>query len=442
MSDRAALPLDDAPADGFDRIEDAVAALARGELVIVVDDPNRENEGDFIAAAEHVTPETINFMATRGRGLICVSLTPERADALDLDLMVDTNSALYSTPFTVSVDLKEGTTTGISAADRAKTIRALADPATSPYDLGRPGHVFPLRARSGGVLRRAGHTEAAVDLARMAGCAPVGTLVEIMNDDGTMARVPDLLPLAEELGMPIVTIEDLIAYRMRHERLIDRAVAVDLATAYGAFRLVAYEEKLTGDAHLALVKGTWDAGEPVLVRVHSQSVTGDVFAALRDDSHEQLARALTQIERAGQGVFLYMRQEGRGIGLINKLKAYKLQDEEGLDTVEANRALGFRMDPRDYGIGCQILRDLGVRKLRLMTNNPTKRVGLSGGYGLEIVERVPLEVTPNAVNARYLRTKRDRMGHLLPSLDDGAPDAPAGDGNGRAPSARTDEPSA
>jgi 3,4-dihydroxy 2-butanone 4-phosphate synthase/GTP cyclohydrolase II len=422
------------PTDGFDAIEDAVAALARGELVIVVDDPDRENEGDFIGAAELVTPELVNFMASRGRGLICVSITPERAEALDLELMVDTNSALYATPFTISVDLKEGTTTGISAADRAKTIRALADPGATPYDFARPGHVFPLRARSGGVLRRAGHTEAAVDLARLAGCAPVGTLVEIMNEDGTMARVPELRALATELGMPIITIEDLIAYRMRHERLVDRAAEIDLATAYGDFRLVAYEEKLTGDAHLALVKGTWDEDEPVLVRVHSQNVTGDVFAALRDDSRDQLTQALTQIDEAGQGVFLYMRQEGRGIGLVNKLRAYKLQDEEGMDTVEANRALGFRMDPRDYGIGCQILRDLGVRKLRLMTNNPKKRVGISGGYGLEVVERVPVEVPPNAVNAHYLRTKRDRMGHLLEALDESAlrgdalRDAAAGDG--------------
>jgi 3,4-dihydroxy 2-butanone 4-phosphate synthase/GTP cyclohydrolase II len=430
------------PADGFDAIDDAVAALRRGELVIVVDDPARENEGDFIAAAEHVTPALVNFMVTRGRGLVCVSIPPERAEALDLELMVDTNSALYATPFTVSVDLKEGTTTGISASDRAKTIRALANPDATPYDFARPGHVFPLRARTGGVLRRAGHTEAAVDLARLAGCAPVGTLVEIMNDDGTMARVPELKALAKELAMPIITIEDLIAYRMRHERLVDRAAEIDLATAFGTFRLVAFEEKLTGDAHLALVKGTWDEDEPVLVRVHSQNVTGDVFAALRDDSRDQLTRALTQIDEAGQGVFLYMRQEGRGIGLVNKLRAYKLQDEEGMDTVEANRALGFRMDPRDYGIGCQILRDLGVRKLRLMTNNPKKRVGISGGYGLEVVERVPIEVPPNAQNAHYLRTKRDRMGHLLRTLDDAAAETLAVGDGGVTSSSSSEEPAA
>ncbi len=400
-----------APHTGFDRIEDALADIREGRLIIVVDDEDRENEGDFVGAAARVTPEQVNFMAKEGRGLICVPLTPERTVALDLDMMVTSNTALYDTPFTVSVDYNLGTTTGISAADRAKTIRALADPKARPHHFGRPGHVFPLRAREGGVLRRAGHTEAAVDLARMAGLFPAGVLVEIMNDDGTMARVPELKALARKFDMRIITIKDLIAYRMRHEKLIRRAVEVAMPTRFGNFRLVAFEERLTGDVHLALTKGTWTEDEPVLVRVHSQCVTGDIFGSMRCDCGDQLARALRQVEAEGRGVVLYMKQEGRGIGLLNKLRAYRLQ-EEGLDTVEANEALGFRMDHRDYGIGCQILRDLGVRKLRLMTNNPTKRIGLAG-YGLEIVERVPIEIPPNEVNERYLRTKRDRMGHLI-----------------------------
>ena len=397
----------------FDRIEDAIADVRQGRLVIVVDDEDRENEGDFIGAAEQVTPELVNFMATRGRGLICVPLTRERAVELDLDMMVaaHANSSHFETPFTISVDLNKGTTTGISASDRAKTIRALADPQTRPIDLARPGHVFPLRAQQGGVLRRAGHTEAAVDLARLAGAAPVGVLVEILNDDGTMARVPQLREIARQFDLRLITIKDLIAYRMRTEQLIRRAADVTMPTRYGDFRLVAYEERLTGEIHLALTKGEWTEDEPVLVRVHSQCVTGDIFGSKRCDCGEQLATALLRVEQEGRGTVLYMKQEGRGIGLLNKLRAYKLQ-EEGMDTVEANEALGFKMDHRDYGIGCQILRDLGVRKLRLMTNNPTKRVGLAG-YGLEIVERVPIEITPNEVNARYLRTKRDRMGHLL-----------------------------
>ena len=414
--------MEDVPAprhDGFDTIEDAIAEIRNGNLIIVVDDEDRENEGDFIGAADAITPEQVNFMTKEGRGLICTPLPPDRADALDLDLMVDSNSALYSTPFTVSVDLKQGTTTGISASDRAKTIRALADPEASPFDFARPGHIFPLRARPGGVLRRAGHTEAAVDLARLAGREPIGVLVEIMSDDGSMARVPELQRLAKKLDLRIITIQDLIAYRMRHERLVNREVEIELPTAFGTFRLVAYQEQLSGDVHLALVKGSWREDDPVLVRVHSQDVTGDVFASKRDDSGDQLAKALLQIEDEGRGVLLYMMQEGRGIGLLNKLRAYKLQDEKGLDTVEANKALGFDMDPRDYGIGCQILRDLGVRKLRLMTNNPQKRVGLAG-YGLEITERVPIEIPPNEYNARYLKTKRDRMGHLiLENLDAG-----------------------
>ena len=407
------------PAAGFDRIEDALADIAAGRLVVVVDDEDRENEGDFIAAAEKVTPEMVNFMATRGRGLICVPLTRERAAGLDLGMMVEAggNTSLYDTPFTVSVDLRSAaTSTGISAADRAATIRALADPATQPADLARPGHIFPLRAHVGGVLRRAGHTEAAVDLARLAGCAPVGVLVEILNADGTMARVPDLRVLAREFGFRLITIKDLIAYRLRTERLVERVVEVEMPTKHGDFRLVAYEERLTGDLHLALTKGAWDEGEPVLVRVHSMCVTGDIFGSKRCDCGDQLARAMQLVEAEGRGVVLYMKQEGRGIGLVNKLRAYKLQ-EEGLDTLEANEALGFGHDLRDYGVGCGILRDLGVRRLRLLTNNPAKRVALAG-YGLEIVERVPLVVAPSAHNARYLATKRDRMGHLFDDLGD------------------------
>ncbi|MFW5973134.1 MAG: GTP cyclohydrolase II, partial [Bacteroidota bacterium] len=321
------------------------------------------------------------------------------------------NTALYETPFTVSVDYNIGTSTGISAADRAKTIRALVDPSARPSDFARPGHVFPLRAQRGGVLRRAGHTEASVDLARLAGLKAGGVLVEIMNEDGSMARVPQLMALARQFNMRIVTIKDLIAYRMRTEKLVRRVVDIDMPTRFGDFRLVAYEDTLTGDTHLALVKGEWTEDDPVLVRVHSQCVTGDIFGSKRCDCGDQLAYAMIQVEREGRGAVLYMKQEGRGIGLINKLRAYKLQ-EEGMDTVEANEALGFKMDHRDYGIGCQMLRDLGIRKLRLMTNNPTKRVGLSG-YGLEIVDRVPVEIPPNDINERYLLTKRDRMGHLI-----------------------------
>ncbi len=402
-------------ASPFDTIEDAIADIKAGRLVIVVDDEGRENEGDFIGAAEAITPELVNFMATHGRGLMCVPMTPERTVALDLDMMTSANTGLYNTPFTISVDYRHDTTTGISAADRAKTIRALADPATRPTDFARPGHVFPLRARRGGVLRRAGHTEATVDLARMAGLHPVGVLIEIMNEDGSMARVPELITIARRFDMRLITIKDLIAYRMHHERLVNRAAEVKLPTRFGDFHLIAYEDRITGDIHLALVKGTWTEEEPVLVRVHSQCVTGDIFGSKRCDCGEQLAKAMHHVEQEGRGVVLYMKQEGRGIGLINKLRAYELQ-EQGLDTVEANEALGFNMDHRDYGIGCQILRDLGIRKLRLMTNNPTKRIGLDG-YGLEIVERVPIEIPPNAANEVYLRTKRDRMGHILTDLD-------------------------
>jgi 3,4-dihydroxy 2-butanone 4-phosphate synthase / GTP cyclohydrolase II len=395
----------------FDSIDEAIQDIRNGRLVIVVDDEDRENEGDFIGAAEAVTPELVNFMATQGRGLICVPITRERTVELNLDMMVSSNTALHETSFTVSVDYRIGTSTGISAADRARTIAALADPTSRPEDFARPGHVFPLRAFEGGVLRRTGHTEAAVDLARMAGFAPAGVLVEILNEDGSMARVPELRVIARQFGMRIVTIKDLIAYRMRHEKLVRQLVSVQMPTRFGDFTLAAFEERLTGDVHLALHKGAWTEDDPVLVRVHSQCVTGDIFGSLRCDCGDQLALALQQIEREGRGVLLYMKQEGRGIGLVNKLRAYKLQ-EQGMDTVEANEALGFKMDHRDYGIGCQILRELGIRKLRLMTNNPTKRVGLAG-YGLEIVERVSVEVAPNDVNEKYLRTKRDRMGHLI-----------------------------
>lgn len=407
----------------FDSIEDAVEDFRNGKLVIVVDDEDRENEGDFVGASELVTPVLINFMATHGRGLICASVTEDRAAELDLEMMVrqPANTSLYDTPFTVSVDYRTGTTTGISAADRARTIRALVDPTASPDDFARPGHVFPLRAQAGGVLRRAGHTEASIDLARLAGLKPGGVLVEIMNEDGTMARVPQLFELARRFDMRIITIKDLIAYRMRNEKLIRRVVEVQMPTRFGHFDLVAFEEKLTGDVHLALTKGEWTEEEPVLVRVHSQCVTGDIFGSMRCDCGDQLARAMMQVEKEGRGAVLYMKQEGRGIGLINKLRAYKLQ-EEGMDTVEANEALGFKMDHRDYGIGCQILRDLGIRKLKLMTNNPKKRIGLAG-YGLEIVDRVPIEIPPNAVNEQYLLTKRDRMGHLILSETEDAHDA-------------------
>ena len=395
----------------FDSIEEAIADLAQDKLVIVVDDEDRENEGDFVGIAERITPELVNFMATQGRGLICAPFTRERAAELHIPMMVDGNTSLDNTPFTVSVDYKIGTTTGISAPDRAKTLRALADPKSRPEDFRLGGHIFPLRAHRGGVLRRAGHTEASVDLARLAGYIPVGVLVEIMNEDGTMARVPDLLRMADRLDMRIITIKDLIAHRMMTECLIRRVVDVDLPTRYGRFRLIAYQDVITEEVHLALVKGTWGKDQPVLVRVHSQCVTGDIFGSLRCDCGDQLAMAMQKVEESGSGVVLYMKQEGRGIGLLNKLRAYKLQ-QAGMDTVEANEALGFKMDHRDYGIGCQILRDLGIRKLRLLTNNPTKRVGLAG-FGLEIVERCPIEIPPNEINRRYLATKRDRMGHWL-----------------------------
>lgn len=396
----------------LDSIEDAIQAIKDGEVIIVVDDEDRENEGDFVCAAETVTPEIINFMATHGRGLICAPLIEDRCDQLGLQLMVGTNTAAYETPFTVSVDLiGHGCTTGISASDRAKTIRALVDDSIHPDELGKPGHIFPLKAKRGGVLRRAGHTEAAIDFARLAGFSAAGVLVEIMNEDGTMARLPDLVKVAKKFNLKLVSIKDLISYRLKNESLIKREIGVDMPTAYGDFDLIAFRQTNTDDLHLALIKGTWDKDESVMVRVHSSCVTGDIFGSCRCDCGPQLHKALEMVDKEGKGVVLYMNQEGRGIGLLNKLKAYKLQ-EQGMDTVQANLALGFPMDKRDYGVGAQILRDLGISKIRLITNNPTKRVGLIG-YNLEIVEQIPIEIEPNQHNSKYLETKRDKMGHTI-----------------------------
>lgn len=402
----------------LDSIEEAIEEIRAGKVVIVVDDEDRENEGDFVAAARSVTPEMINFMATHGRGLICAPLIESRCDELDLGLMVPSNTAAYETPFTVSVDLiGHGCTTGISASDRAKTVQALINPDTKPSELGKPGHIFPLRAKAGGVLRRAGHTEAAIDLARLAGFEPAGVIVEIMNEDGTMARLPELRVIAEKFNLKLVSIKDLIAYRMKHERLVKREVSVQMPTEYGDFHLVAYKQLTNDQNHLALVKGSWEPGEPVLVRVHSSCITGDIFGSCRCDCGPQLHTALQMIEQEGKGVLVYMNQEGRGIGLINKLRAYKLQ-EEGLDTVEANIKLGFNMDHRDYGIGAQILRDLGITKMKLLSNNPKKRTGLIG-YGLEVVDNVPIEICSNQHNEKYLRTKKEKMGHSLRFFDEG-----------------------
>lgn len=397
----------------LDSIEEAVEDIKNGKVIIVVDDQDRENEGDFICAAECITPGIVNFMATHGRGLICAPLIEGRCEELGLDLMVGRNTAAFETPFTVSVDLiGHGCTTGISAHDRFKTIKALADPETDPAELGKPGHIFPLKAKQGGVLRRSGHTEAAIDFARLADFRPAGVLVEIMNEDGTMARLPDLRKVADKFGLKLVSIADLIQYRLDKESLIRKAAdPVNMPTDYGDFKLHAYEQTNSGENHLALIKGAWEPDEPVLVRVHSSCVTGDIFGSCRCDCGGQLHGAMQMVEKEGKGVVLYMNQEGRGIGLINKLKAYKLQ-EEGLDTVEANLKLGFEMDQRDYGVGAQILRDIGVKKIRLISNNPKKRVGLIG-YGLEIVEGVPIEVVPNKHNQRYLQTKRDKMGHQI-----------------------------
>ncbi len=396
----------------FNRVEEAVEEIRRGKLVIVVDDEDRENEGDFITAARNATPEIINFMLKEGRGIVCAALTEARCEELKLDLMVGENTALHQTPFTVSVDLKgHGVTTGTSAFDRSKTVKALIDPKTTAEDLARPGHIFPLKAVKDGVLRRAGHTEATVDLARLAGLEPAGVLVEIMQDDGSMARLPQLMEVAKKFDLRIITIKDLIEYRLHNETLIKKEVSVDMPTDWGHFKLHAYSQLNTDYVHLALVRGEWKKEEPVLVRVHSCCLTGDVFGSRRCDCGGQLHDAMQMVEEEGKGVVLYMNQEGRGIGLLNKLRAYELQ-EKGLDTVDANLHLGFKMDERDYGVGAQILRDLGVEKIRLMTNNPKKRAGLKG-YGLEIVENVPIQPHKNPHNENYLRTKRDKMGHEI-----------------------------
>jgi 3,4-dihydroxy 2-butanone 4-phosphate synthase/GTP cyclohydrolase II len=396
----------------IDRIEDAIEDIKNGKVIIVVDDEDRENEGDFICAAECITPEIVNFMATHGRGLICAPLIENRCEELGLELMVGKNTATFETPFTVSVDLiGHGCTTGISAHDRFKTIKALVDPETKPEELGKPGHIFPLKAKKEGVLRRAGHTEAAIDLARLAGFRPAGVLVEIMNEDGSMARLADLRLVADRFHLKLVTIKDLIEYRMQKESQVRRQVDVEMPTEFGDFKLIAYEQLNSQEIHMALIKGEWTKDEPVLVRVHSSCVTGDIFGSCRCDCGSQLHSAMQMVEKEGKGIVLYMKQEGRGIGLINKLKAYKLQ-EQGLDTVEANLQLGFDMDNRDYGIGAQILHNLGVCKIRLITNNPKKRVGLMG-YGLEIVENVPIEIAANPHNVKYLQTKRDKMGHSI-----------------------------
>ncbi|MBA3899413.1 MAG: bifunctional 3,4-dihydroxy-2-butanone-4-phosphate synthase/GTP cyclohydrolase II [Bacteroidetes bacterium] len=404
-------------ANKLNTIEEAIEDIKAGKVLIVVDDEDRENEGDFLIAARSVTPEIINFMATHGRGLICAPLIEDRCDELGLEMMVSSNSAAYETAFTVSVDLNgHGCTTGISASDRAKTIKALIDPTIKKEELGKPGHIFPLRAKRGGVLRRAGHTEAAIDFARLAGFEPAGVIVEIMNEDGTMARLPDLFKIAQRFNLKIVTIKDLIAYRLKKETLIEREVTIKLPTAWGNFDLTAYRQTTNDMEHLALTKGEWKEDEAVLVRVHSSCMTGDIFGSCRCDCGTQLHTAMQMVEKAGKGAILYMNQEGRGIGLLNKLRAYKLQ-EQGRDTVEANLELGFGMDDRDYGIGAQILRDLGIKKINLLTNNPKKRAGLIG-YGLEIVENVAIEIESNEHNKFYLKTKKDKLGHTL-KLDEG-----------------------
>lgn len=396
----------------FNIIDEAIEEISKGNTIIVVDDEDRENEGDFIAAAELISAETVNFMATHGRGLICSALPEERCDELELDLMVGKNTSMHQTAFTVSVDLMgHGTSTGISASDRAKTIRALVDPATRPADLARPGHIFPLKSRSRGVLRRTGHTEATVDLTRMAGLRPGGALVEIMNEDGTMARLPQLIEIARKFNLKLISIKDLIAFRLKTESIVIKGVEVNLPTQFGTFKLIPFIQKSNGLEHLALVKGEWTREEAVLTRVHSSCMTGDIFGSYRCDCGPQLHKAMQIIEKEGKGVIVYMNQEGRGIGLFNKIKAYKLQ-EQGMDTVEANLDLGFSEDERDYGVGANILVELGLGKLKLITNNPVKRAGLEG-YGISIVENVPLVIEPNKHNAFYLKTKRDKMGHFL-----------------------------
>jgi 3,4-dihydroxy 2-butanone 4-phosphate synthase/GTP cyclohydrolase II len=396
----------------LDTIESAIEAVRNGKIIIVVDDEDRENEGDFITAARNATPEIINFMATHGRGLICAPLEEDRCVELQLDLMVNSNSSHYETPFTVSVDLiGNGCTTGISASDRSKTVKALIDKNTRPDELGKPGHIFPLKAKKEGVLRRTGHTEAAIDIARLAGFEPAGLLVEILKEDGECARLNDLFPIAKKFNMPIISIKDLVEYRLQHDRLVERMVEVKMPTKYGDFKLIAYKQLSSNEEHFALVKGEWQKDEPVMVRVHSSCITGDILGSLRCDCGDQLHNAMKMVEKEGKGVILYMMQEGRGIGFMNKLKAYKLQ-EEGMDTVDANLALGFKADQRDFGIGAQILRDLNVSKMKLITNNPKKRAALKG-YGLEIVENVPIQTVPNEFNQKYLDTKRDKMGHEL-----------------------------
>lgn len=393
-------------------IDEAIEDIKAGKVIIVVDDEDRENEGDFLTAARNVTPEIINFMATHGRGLICAAITTEKAKELKLDLMVSSNTALHETAFTVSIDLLgHGCTTGISASDRSKTVQALIDSSFKSSDFGRPGHIFPLIAKNGGVLRRTGHTEATIDFARLAGFEPCGALVEIMNEDGTMARLPDLVQIAKKHNLKIVTIKDLIAYRLNKESIVSRQVEVDMPTQFGDFKLIDYKVEINGEEHLALVKGNWKKDEEILVRVHSSCVTGDIFGSCRCDCGPQLQKAMQMIEKEGKGVIVYMNQEGRGIGLLNKLKAYKLQ-EQGRDTVEANIELGFKADERDYGVGAQILRDLGVSKMKLMSNNPVKRVGLIG-YGLEITENIPIIIPSNPHNEKYMQTKKNKMGHSI-----------------------------
>jgi 3,4-dihydroxy 2-butanone 4-phosphate synthase/GTP cyclohydrolase II len=394
-------------------IEEALQDLRSGKVIIVVDDEDRENEGDFVAAAESITSETVNFFVKHGRGILCASVTSQRAAELHLEPMVENNTSLHETPFTVPIDLLHGTTTGVSAADRAKTIKALTEPGTKGNDFGRPGHIFPLRAVEGGVLRRAGHTEAVVDLCSLAGLYPAGALVEIMNEDGSMARLPELMKIAAQFGLKVVTIKDLVEYRRHREKLVTQVVSTHLPTKNGSFDVHLYTSTVDQKEHIALVKGTVDPSVPVLVRVHSECLTGDVFGSQRCDCNEQLHTSMEMIEREGAGIVLYMRQEGRGIGLMNKLKAYKLQDG-GKDTVEANEALGFHADVRDYSLAAQILLDLGVKKVRLLTNNPKKIVGLKG-YGIEVSERISIEVKPSSTNERYLRTKRDKLGHLIMS---------------------------
>lgn len=396
----------------LDTIEEAIEAIRRGEVILVVDDEDRENEGDMICAADMATPEIINFMTKEARGLICQSLTEERCQELGLDMMVGKNTATHETPFTISVDLLgQGNTTGISASDRYRTIKALVNPATRPEELGRPGHIFPLKAQAEGVLRRTGHTEASMDFARLAGLSPSGVLVEVLDDNGEMARLPRLRQMADQMNLKLVSISDLVEYRLKRESLIEREIGVHMPTKWGEFDLVAFRQKNTGEHHLALIKGSWTEDEEVPVRVHSSCITGDIFGSCRCDCGPQLHKAMEIVEGIGKGLILYMNQEGRGIGLINKLKAYKLQ-EQGMDTVQANESLGFKMDERDYGVGAQIIRDLGIRKIKLISNNPVKRAGLMG-YGLEIVDTIPIEIAPNPHNKRYLETKRDKMGHSI-----------------------------